>query len=110
MNPPRHSLDLNLLRYLLAIQEAGTVEGAAGRLNVSTATVYSAVAHLRLSFARPLFERRAGKLHTTPYCDRLCDHISHVLALLDSGLEMIGGEHVCVLPTASRRPASTANR
>ncbi len=58
-------LSLRQIEGFLAIMEAGTVNGAAGLLNISQPAVSKLVAHLEADSGMALFERRRGRLVPT---------------------------------------------
>jgi DNA-binding transcriptional LysR family regulator len=60
-----HDFDLNLLRVLLAVYEAGSVSRAAESLGVSQPTVSSALGRLRRSLGEPLFIKTAAGVTPT---------------------------------------------
>lgn len=97
-------LDLNLLRYLLAIRESGSLDRAAKRLSVSLSTATMAMTNLKHVFSDPLFTRVGGELVATAFCEQLCEHVSSVLRRLDDGLAQIEQEHSrSVWPPLNRR-------
>src|SRR4051812_49017085 len=60
------SADANLLPALDALFQAGSVTGAARRLNVSPPAMSHTLARLRLAVGDPLFVRSGNRLVPTP--------------------------------------------
>lgn len=77
-------VDLNLLRLLLAVYDAGSVTAAAAKLGLSQPTASAALARLRHSFGDPLFIRHAGAMTPTPRALKIIAKTREVLDLIDS--------------------------
>jgi DNA-binding transcriptional LysR family regulator len=56
--PPRLRYTLRQLEYLVAVGEAGTIAGAAHRLNVSSPSISTAISQLEAEFGVQLFVRK----------------------------------------------------
>lgn len=80
------SLDLNLLRVLVAVYEAASVTLAADRLGVTQPTVSYGLGRLRKAYADPLFVRGAGQLVATAVAEQLYRRFTEVLASIDDSL------------------------
>src|SRR5690349_20564679 len=61
-------LDLNLLRVLVAMRQAGTVSAAAERLGLSQPATSLALKRLRVALGDPLFVRTGAGMQPTPHC------------------------------------------
>src|SRR6195952_5806896 len=61
-----HDLDLNLIPFLVAIEETRNVSRAAQRLGVSQPRVSTALGRLRTYFNDPLFVRTSRGMDPTP--------------------------------------------
>jgi DNA-binding transcriptional LysR family regulator len=64
-------IEFGLLAVLVAIEEAGTVSGAAGRLNLSQPAVSHALKRLRILTGNQLFTRVQGRMVPTARCSEL---------------------------------------
>ena len=60
------SVDANLLLALDALLQAGSVTGAARRMNVSPPAMSHTLSRLRLAVGDPLFVRAGNRLVATP--------------------------------------------
>ncbi|HYQ16039.1 MAG TPA: LysR family transcriptional regulator, partial [Polyangiaceae bacterium] len=60
------SADANLLLALEALLQAGSVSGAARRMNVSPPAMSHTLSRLRVAVADPLFVRAGNRLVPTP--------------------------------------------
>lgn len=90
-------LDLNLIPYLVAMEEARNVSRAAQRLGVSQPRVSTALARLREYFGDPLFVRTSRGMEPTP----------RALSLIPSAREALGHIQRGVLDTQQFDPGST---
>lgn len=70
------SVDANLLLALNALLQAGSVTGAARRMNVSPPAMSHTLARLRLALADPLFVRAGNRLAPTPRAEALRERVS----------------------------------
>ena len=61
-----HDLDLNLIPYIVALEETRNVSRAALALGVSQPRVSSALGRLREYFGDPLFVRTSRGMEPTP--------------------------------------------
>ncbi|MBK1661638.1 LysR family transcriptional regulator [Paracraurococcus ruber] len=74
-------VSIRSLRYLVAVADAGSVTGAARRLNVSQPSISYAVANLEADIGFPLFIRhRARGVSSTPAGARVVAEARHLLA------------------------------
>ena len=78
-----NDLDLNLIPYLVAIEETRNVSRAAERLGVSQPTVSHALQRLRLLYGDPLFVRAQGGMAPTAKAQRLAKAVDHALTTLE---------------------------
>ncbi|SAK59146.1 LysR family transcriptional regulator [Caballeronia temeraria] len=79
-------LDLNLIPYLVAIEETRNVSRAAERLGVSQPRVSTALARLREYFNDPLFVRTSRGMEPTPRTIALVPAAREALARIERGL------------------------
>ncbi len=75
-----NDVDLNLLRVLDALLEAGSVVGAADRLHLSPPAVSRSLARLRRALDDPLLVRSGRGLVPTPRAVELRTEVRHALA------------------------------
>src|SRR5260370_26554175 len=80
------SLDLNLLPYLVAMDDARNVSRAAERLGVSQPRVSTALGRLREHFNDPLFVRTSRAMEPTPRALALLPAAREALARIEKGL------------------------
>lgn len=73
-------VDLNLLRVLAALLDAGSVAGAAQRLHLSAPAVSRSLGRLRSVLDDPLFVRAGRVLEPTPLADQLREPAREALA------------------------------
>jgi len=71
------TIDLNLLRILLALAETGSVSLAAGQLGMSQPATSSALGRLRHATGDALFSRTKSGMVPTPYVDAILPDIRH---------------------------------
>lgn len=76
--------DLNLLRVLLAVYEAGSVSRAAEHLGLSQPTVSSALGRLRRALGEPLFIKTASGVTPTARTHALASSARAMLARLET--------------------------
>lgn len=79
MNP---DLDLNLLRAFDALVEAGSVTGAADRLQLSIPATSRALGRLRKAMGDPIFVRSGRGLAPTPFAIRAAPRVRALLEAL----------------------------
>jgi len=70
------SADANLLLALDALLQAGSVTGAARRMNVSPPAMSHTLARLRLALSDPLFVRAGNQLVPTPRALEMGERVS----------------------------------
>ncbi|NQD94337.1 LysR family transcriptional regulator [Pseudomonas sp. CrR25] len=75
--------DLNLLRVLLAIHDAGNVTAAAKRLGMSQPAASAALSRLRHSLADPLFVRFGTTMEATPRARSIIERTREVIDTID---------------------------
>ncbi|HTH75015.1 MAG TPA: LysR family transcriptional regulator [Trinickia sp.] len=83
---PDLSLDLNLIPYLVALEEARNVSRAGVLLGVAQPRVSAALAKLRAYFGDPLFVRTSRGMEPTPLALALMPAARDALALIERGL------------------------
>ena len=81
-----HDLDLNLIPYLVAIEETRNVSRAAERLGVSQPRVSTALGRLREYFNDPLFVRTSRGMEPTPRALALVPVAREALNRIERGL------------------------
>src|SRR5205085_11153826 len=72
------SVDANLLRALDALLQAGSVTGAARRMNVSPPAMSHTLSRLRLAVGDPLFVRSGNRLVPTPRALAIGERVARV--------------------------------
>jgi DNA-binding transcriptional LysR family regulator len=77
-------LDFNLLPVVVALQEKGSVSGAARALGMSQPAVSTALAKLRAVFADPLFVRTSRGMEPTPRALQLVGPARSALAVIQN--------------------------
>jgi DNA-binding transcriptional LysR family regulator len=70
------SVDANLLLALDALFQAGSVTGAARRMNVSPPAMSHTLSRLRLALADPLFVRAGNRLVPTPRAEAMRERVA----------------------------------
>ncbi|NWA24775.1 LysR family transcriptional regulator [Pseudomonas gingeri] len=75
--------DLNLLRVLLAIHEAGNVTTAAQHLGMSQPAVSAALSRLRHSLGDALFVRSGSRMEATPRAQSIIERTREVIDIID---------------------------
>lgn len=83
--------DLNLLRVLDALLDAGSVSAAARRLRLSQPATSAALSRLRASLGDPLLVRRGNRMVPTPLAEELQPRLSRILADIRGTLGSAGG-------------------
>lgn len=73
------ALDLNLLRYLVALVQEASVSRAAERLGVTQPAVSAALKRLRAAFDDPLLVRSGQLMSPTPRALELAEHMAPML-------------------------------
>ena len=81
-----NDLDLNLIPYLVAIEETRNVSRAAERLGVSQPRVSTALGRLREYFKDPLFVRTSRGMEPTPRALALVPSAREALSRIERGL------------------------
>jgi DNA-binding transcriptional LysR family regulator len=94
-----NDLDLNLIPYLVAIEETRNVSRAAERLGVSQPRVSTALGRLREYFNDPLFVRTSRGMEPTP----------RALSLVPAAREALGRIERGLLDTQHFDPATTTD-
>lgn len=97
------TLDLTLLRTLVAISDTGSVTAAAKRLAYTQSTVSMQLQRLETQLALTLHEREGRKLRFTPDGERLLNHARRLLILNDEAWSdmqacQVGGELTLGIP------------
>jgi DNA-binding transcriptional LysR family regulator len=80
------SFDLNLLRALDALLVAGSVSGAARRLDLSQPATSAALARLREILHDPLLVRSGNHMVATPLAEELRPRLARILEDIDAAL------------------------
>lgn len=80
------SLDLNLLRVLVALHRTRSVSRAAEELELSQPATSLALGRLRKSLSDPLFVRSPGGMLPTPKCTELANTAAKALAAIDGSV------------------------
>lgn len=80
------TMDLNLLRVFMALEQARNVTQAADRLGLSQPAVSAALARLRDQLGDPLFVRVGNGMAPTPRAEAVAPAIRDALARLESAL------------------------
>src|SRR6478736_3742090 len=78
------SADANLLLALDALLQAGSVTGAARRMNVSPPAISHTLARLRLAVGDPLFVRAGNRLVPTPRALSMREQVSHAASEINT--------------------------
>jgi len=85
-------IDLNLLRVLDAVMDAGTVTGAAERLHLSVAATSRALGRLRRAMGDPILVRAGRGFAPTPFAERSVGRVRRILHETDLLRRDTGGE------------------
>lgn len=93
-------LDLNLLRVLVALRQAGSVSAAAERLGLSQPATSLALKRLRMALGDPLFVRTGAGMQPT----------SHCLAILPGAERALEAVRTEILGQPRFDPATTRRR
>lgn len=83
------SMDLNLVRVLVAIHESRSLTVAASRLYVTQSAVSQSLARLRREFDDPLFERMGRVMEPTALASSLYPGFREALAAVDRSLGQV---------------------
>ena len=83
MNAPFQSMDIAALRTVLAVAEAGSVTGAAGRLNCVPSAVTARLRALEAEVGQPLFVRLPRGMAPTPAGEVLLGYARRASRLLE---------------------------
>lgn len=84
-------LDHYLLRYFLAVVEAGNFSKAAARVNVSQPSLSVGIAKLEDQLGRPLFHRTSRRIHLTEAGSRFLVHARNIMREVNAALEDAAG-------------------
>ena len=93
------TLDLNLLRLLIAVHDARSVTAAAVRLDLTQSAVSNGLRRLRQACGDPLFIRTPDGMMPTPYATRLAGPVARMLDTVGEALARAPGFD----PTTSSR-------
>lgn len=80
-------LDLNLIRFYVAVFEAGSVSRAAERLGLTQPSVSCGLGRLRRASGDQLFARGGRGMAPTPLAEQLCEQFRDALATVESAVE-----------------------
>lgn len=97
INP--HTLDLNLLRMLLAVAETGSVSEAAKLVGLSQPAASNSLGRLRDAMGDPLFVRTRNGMIPTPFASDILPGVQRQL----SGIYETLGDRAEFAPKSSRR-------
>ncbi len=92
-------IDRYLIRYFLAVVDAGTFSRAAAISNVSQPTLSAGIAKLERSLGRKLFERSSRRVHLTAAGNRLLVHARQIENEFNSAQAAVQG----LLPSTTFR-------
>jgi len=84
-----NTLDLELLRALVAIQEQGSFAGAAIHLGKTQSAVTQQMQRLEDQIGHPLFEKQGRQKRLTAHGQKLLDYARHLLAMNDEALRSL---------------------
>lgn len=94
----RAEFTLRGLRVLVALAEAGTLGGAAGRLGLSLSGVSQHVSALERAVGARLFDRRARPVTLTPAGQALCGHARRILSAVSEAEADLAALSLASLP------------
>ncbi len=80
-------LDHYLLRYFLAVVEAGNFSKAAARVNVSQPSLSVGIAKLEEQLGRPLFHRGSRRIQLTEAGSRFLSHARNIMREVNAALD-----------------------
>ncbi len=83
------TLDLDLLRALVAINEHGSFASAAVHLSKTQSAVTQQMQRLEDQIGHPLFEKQGRHKRLTPHGQKLLDYARHLLAINDEALRSL---------------------
>jgi DNA-binding transcriptional LysR family regulator len=83
------TLDLELLRSLVAIDEQDSFAGAAIHLGKTQSAVTQQMQRLEDQIGHPLFEKQGRNKRLTPHGQKLLDYARHLLAINDDALRSL---------------------
>jgi DNA-binding transcriptional LysR family regulator len=83
------TLDLELLRALVAIDEQDSFAGAAIQLGKTQSAVTQQMQRLEDQIGHPLFEKQGRSKRLTPHGHKLLDYARHLLAINDDALRSL---------------------
>lgn len=84
-----NTLDLELLRALVAIEEQDSFAGAAIQLGKTQSAVTQQMQRLEDQIGHPLFEKQGRHKRLTPHGQKLLDYARHLLAINDDALRSL---------------------
>jgi DNA-binding transcriptional LysR family regulator len=84
-----NTLDLELLRTLVAIEERSSFAGAAIQLGKTQSAVTQQMQRLEDQIGHPLFEKQGRHKRLTPHGQKLLDYARHLLAINDDALRSL---------------------
>jgi len=84
-----NTLDLELLRALVAIEEQDSFAGAAIQLVKTQSAVTQQMQRLEDQIGHPLFEKQGRHKRLTPHGQKLLDYARHLLAINDDALRSL---------------------
>lgn len=84
-----NTLDLELLRSLVAIHEHDSFAAAAVRLNRTQSAVTQQMQRLEDQIGHPLFEKRGRQKKLTPHGQKLLEYARHLLAVNDEAMRSL---------------------
>jgi DNA-binding transcriptional LysR family regulator len=84
-----NTLDLELLRTLVAIEERNSFAGAAIQLGKTQSAVTQQMQRLEDQIGHPLFEKQGRHKRLTPHGQKLLDYARHLLAINDDALRSL---------------------
>ncbi len=98
---PRLPLELTLrgLRVFVALEEAGSIAGAAGRLRLSPSGVSQHITTLEAAIGARLFDRRAKPVTLTPAGQVLRAHAHRILSVVSEAQADLADISLTSLPT-----------
>ncbi|CAN7763662.1 LysR substrate-binding domain-containing protein [Variovorax sp. LjRoot130] len=88
------TLDLELLRALVAIDEQDSFAAAAVRLSKTQSAVTQQMQRLEDQIGRPLFEKHGRHKRLTPHGQKLLEYARHLLTINDEALRSLQQGHL----------------
>lgn len=89
-----NTLDLELLRSLVAIEELGSFAAAAVHLGKTQSAVTQQMQRLEDLIGHPLFDRQGRNKRLTPRGHKLLDYARHLLAINDEAMRSLQQGHL----------------